>query len=160
MSPPVTCPWRKEPVEITKTNVAERARTLLDQYRKKSKLFAKGTKKNTRVVLTLLGDDFRYDSDAEAEAQFTNYEKLFEYINSNPQLNAEAKFGTLADYFELVDQARPISENPSITGDFFSYADRTTNYWTGSARQTVYKKTGSETSFLAQNLDRLMDRDF
>jgi len=131
VSPPVTCPWRKEPIEITKTNVAERARILLDQYRKKSKLYAKGTKSNTRVVLTLLGDDFRYDSDAEAEAQFTNYEKLFEYINNNPQMNAEAKFGTLADYFELVDKARPISENPSITGDFFSYADRTTNYWTG-----------------------------
>ena len=27
-------------------------------------------------------------------------------------------------------------------------------------RQPVYKKTGSETGFLAQNLDRLLDRDF
>jgi hypothetical protein len=27
-------------------------------------------------------------------------------------------------------------------------------------RQPVYKKTGSETGFVAQNLDRLLDRDF
>ena len=30
----------------------------------------------------------------------------------------------------------------------------------GWARQPVYKTTGSETGFLAQNLDRLLDRDF
>lgn len=131
VSPRVSCPWRVDPVEINAMNVGERARKLLDQYRKKSKLFAKGTESNTRVVLTLLGDDFRYDSDREAAAQFENYEKLFEYINNTPQLNAEASFGTLRDYFALVDKARPISKSPSVTGDFFSYADRTTNYWTG-----------------------------
>jgi hypothetical protein len=34
---------------------------------------------------------------------------------------------------------------------------RTVHGW---ARQPVYKKTGSETGFLAQNLERLLDRDF
>ena len=40
----------------------ERARTLLDQYRKKAKLFRKGKNENVHIVLTLLGDDFRMDS--------------------------------------------------------------------------------------------------
>lgn len=67
----------------------------------------------------------------EADAQFGNYEKLFEYINNTPELNAEVKFGTLADYFALVEKGRPIEKAPSVTGDFFSYSDRVDNYWTG-----------------------------
>jgi len=130
-SPPIACPWRIAPVEITRSNVAERARTLLDQYRKKAKLFRKGTNEAVHVVLTLLGDDFRMDSDNEARAQFENYERLFDYINSQPSLNAEVAFGTLGDYFKLVEDATPVDQFPSIEGDFFSYADRTDNYWTG-----------------------------
>ena len=40
---------------------------------------------------------FRYDSAKEWDLQYQNYEKLMEYINSHPELNAEVKFGTLAD---------------------------------------------------------------
>ena len=102
------------------------------------------------------------DSDNEARAQFENYERLFDYINSTPELNAEVAFGTLGDYFKLqdfkkiekkenlnikknylheisvkipvsktVEGATPVDQFPSIEGDFFSYADRTDNYWTG-----------------------------
>ena len=49
----VTCPWRVPPQAINNQNVAERARTLLDQYRKKSQLY------KTYTVLAPLGDDFR-----------------------------------------------------------------------------------------------------
>ena len=130
-SPAIACPWGIAPQEINSRNVQERARMILDQYRKKAKLYAKGTEENTHVVLTLLGDDFRYDSKREADAQFENYERLFEYINNTPELNAEVAFGTLADYFSLVNQARPIEQAPKITGDFYSYSDRVDNYWTG-----------------------------
>nr|GMC73466.1 alpha-mannosidase 2 [Ipomoea batatas] len=133
------CPWGEKPVETTQENVKERALMLLDQYRKKSTLY------RTNTLLVPLGDDFRYVSSDEAEVQFRNYQLLFDYINANPDLNAEAKFGTLEDYFQAlreevirVNYSRPneigsgeIGGFPSLSGDFFTYADRNQDYWSG-----------------------------
>jgi len=134
-----SCPWRFDPVETDSNNVQERATKLLDQYRKKSTLY------RTNTLLIPLGDDFRYVNTEEAEAQFRNYEKLFDYINSNPHLNAEIQFGTLEDYFStLRDEAEKINYSrpgevgsvelqgfPTLSGDFFTYADRNQDYWSG-----------------------------
>lgn len=133
------CPWRQYPVETNQRNVQERALKLLDQYKKKSTLY------RTSTLLVPLGDDFRYVSTDEAEAQFRNYQMMFDYINSNPSLNAEAKFGTLEDYFqtlreeaERINYSRPgevgsgeLEGFPSLSGDFFTYADRQQDYWSG-----------------------------
>ncbi|XVF58156.1 hypothetical protein PTKIN_Ptkin07bG0040600 [Pterospermum kingtungense] len=133
------CPWEKHPVETNQENVQERALKLLDQYRKKSTLF------RTNTLLVPLGDDFRYVSIDEAEVQFTNYQMIFDYINSNSSLNTEAKFGTLDGYFQaLRDEADRINYSlpreigsgqvggfPSLSGDFFTYADRQQDYWSG-----------------------------
>ncbi|KAM7508098.1 hypothetical protein LguiA_018551 [Lonicera macranthoides] len=133
------CPWGDHPQETNQENVKERALTLLDQYKKKSTLY------RTNTLLVPLGDDFRYVSTDEAEAQFRNYQLLFDYINSNPGLNAEAKFGTLEDYFKtLREEADRINYSlpgevgsgqvggfPSLSGDFFTYADRQQDYWSG-----------------------------
>ncbi|KAF8399347.1 hypothetical protein HHK36_015212 [Tetracentron sinense] len=133
------CPWAQHPVETDQDNVQERALKLIDQYRKKSTLY------RTNTLLVPLGDDFRYISIDEAEAQFRNYQLLFDYINSNPSLNAEAKFGTLEDYFRtLREEAERINYSvpgevgsvqvggfPSLSGDFFTYADRQHDYWSG-----------------------------
>ncbi|KAL6139663.1 hypothetical protein ACLB2K_057965 [Fragaria x ananassa] len=133
------CPWGDNPVETNQENVQERALLLLDQYKKKSTLY------RTNTLLIPLGDDFRYVSVEEAEAQFRNYQMLFDYINSNPSLNAEAHFGTLEDYFrtlreeaERINHTRPgeigsgqVGGFPSLSGDFFTYADRQQDYWSG-----------------------------
>ncbi|KAM7278327.1 hypothetical protein ACFE04_005461 [Oxalis oulophora] len=133
------CPWGEHPVETTQENVRERAVKLLDQYKKKSTLY------RTNTLLIPLGDDFRYISINEAEAQFRNYQLIFDYINSDPSLNAVAKFGTLEDYFQtLREEADRINYSlpgeigsgqvvgfPSLSGDFFTYADREKDYWSG-----------------------------
>ena len=137
---PYSCPWGRPAQEITSANVAERANTILDQWRKKSKLY------RSNVVLVPLGDDFRYSSMAEANNQFENFERIFAYLNSHPELNVQAQFGTMSDYFAAVYQdvqrslqaggaaaasLVPITGLPSLSGDFFTYADKDEEYWSG-----------------------------
>ncbi|XP_029431658.1 alpha-mannosidase 2x isoform X2 [Rhinatrema bivittatum] len=127
----INCPWKVPPRAITDANVAERANLLLDQYRKKSKLY------RSNVLLVPLGDDFRYDKLQEWDAQFLNYQKLFDYMNSHPELHVKAQFGTLSDYFDSLYKKLGITPGvkppdfPVLSGDFFSYADREDHYWTG-----------------------------
>ncbi|XP_041916273.1 alpha-mannosidase 2 [Alosa sapidissima] len=125
----VSCPWRVPPQAITDHNVQDRARMLLDQYRKKSKLF------RSKVVLAPLGDDFRYTEALEWDQQYQNYQKLFDYMNSHPELHVKAQFGTISDYFEALRKATGDGVGsltlPTVSGDFFTYADRDDHYWSG-----------------------------
>ncbi|BHF82972.1 Alpha-mannosidase 2 [Sparganum proliferum] len=102
------------------------AELLADQYRKKATLYNNGG-----VVLVPLGDDFRYQSEFAWEAQFNNYKKLMDYINSKPEMRMHVQFGTLSTYFNLVEKLKPVANFPSLIGDFFTYADRNHDYWSG-----------------------------
>lgn len=121
----LSCPWHVPPQKITEENVAQRSELLLDQYRKKAQLYA------TDVLFVPLGDDFRYDRSTEWDQQYQNYQKIFDYINGNPRLNAHAQFGTLSDYFNALHEEKAINEFPTLSGDFFTYADRENHYWSG-----------------------------
>lgn len=127
----VNCPWKVPPRAVVEANVAERAQLLLDQYRKKSKLF------RSKVVLIPLGDDFRYDKALEWDQQYMNYQKLFDYMNSHPEMHVQAQFGTLTDYFNAVYKSNGVGpgarppDYPVLSGDFFAYADREDHYWSG-----------------------------
>ena len=126
----LTCPWGVNAQLITEGNVAERASTLIDQYKKHSSLYS------TNKLLIILGDDFRYETSEECRLQFQNYERLFTFINGNKEMNTHIKWGTLTDYFLALDRERTRSTELSanfhpISGDFFTYADRLNHYWSG-----------------------------
>ena len=128
------CPWGQMAVAISPSNVKERAELLLDQYRKKSQLYAHN------IVLAPLGDDFRYETESEAEAQFVNYRKLMTYMNEH--LNVEISFGTLREYFEAVAEYNKKARKlpPILKGAFFTYADKDQDYWSGYFTSRVFDK--------------------
>ncbi|XP_003748507.1 alpha-mannosidase 2x [Galendromus occidentalis] len=123
----MSCPWKQPPMKIDKNNVAARSQILLDQYRRKAQLY------QTNSILIPLGDDFRYDRAAEWNAQYTNYRAIMDYVNNNTKLNARIHFATLEDYFRSVEEDLRTSAVtiPSLSGDFFTYADKNDEYWSG-----------------------------
>jgi hypothetical protein len=137
-----TCPWHKPTKEITSKNIKERSLLLLDQYRKKANLY------RTNTVLIPLGDDFRYRSIQEADAQYDNYSLIIDYINKNVD-NVDIKFGTLSDYFQTImyDKSRRFNP-PILKGSFFTYSDREQDYWSGYYTSRIFDKA----------LDRQLER--
>uniref|UniRef100_A0A0N5C217 Alpha-mannosidase n=1 Tax=Strongyloides papillosus TaxID=174720 RepID=A0A0N5C217_STREA len=122
------CDWKINPVRIISKNIQERARLLVDQYRKKSQLF------KHNVLLIPLGDDFRYENKEEISIQYDNYKKLFDYINSPEgfkEFNMKIRFGTLKDYFDAVNRKFEEEKPATLSGDFFTYADHDDHYWSG-----------------------------
>lgn len=127
----ITCPWRIPPVRIDNNNVGSRALLLLDQYKKKAQLY------RSNVLFVPLGDDFRYETTFETHEQYSNYQRLMDYINSHPELKAKVQFGTLSDYFNALWKATGAEPGaqpkdfPALSGDFYTYADREDHYWSG-----------------------------
>ena len=78
-----------------------------------------------------MGDDFRYDLHFEWDKQFDNYKLLIDYINKMKNFNAEIKFATLSDYFDSVKRERNPVKFPVLSGDFFTYADKGDEFWSG-----------------------------
>jgi len=84
-------------VPINDTNIKAKADLLVEQYGRVASLSPHN------VVLMPLGDDFRFTSGVEWDEQYLNYQKLFDYINSDPTKyqNAQLSFGTPSQYFKV-----------------------------------------------------------
>jgi alpha-mannosidase len=136
-------------VPIDDRNVRDKADLLLAQYGRTASLFPHN------VVLMPIGDDFRFDHDIEWDQQYTNYKKIFDYINQNPTRyqNAEVSFGTPADYFAAVRERMTLATEAGNTlgggfrtlrGDFFVYSDIFSEgrpaYWSGYFTTRPYWK--------------------
>eukprot|EP01112_Ceratiomyxa_fruticulosa_P009601 TRINITY_DN2513_c0_g1_i1.p1 TRINITY_DN2513_c0_g1~~TRINITY_DN2513_c0_g1_i1.p1 ORF type:complete len:1175 (-),score=244.78 TRINITY_DN2513_c0_g1_i1:43-3567(-) len=117
-------------IKITESNVAERSRALIGQYKQKAAFF------KHNHLLVPLGDDFKYKTLDMTVKIMDQYQFLMDYINSDRSLNVNIKFATLSDYFDNVaawesDQNQQQPAFPSYTGDFFTYNDINDDYWSG-----------------------------
>lgn len=114
-------------LDINSYNVKDKSEMLLEQYSKTGTLSAHNT------IIAPLGGPFLYETLAEFDFQYSNYEKIADYINVNRGIyKATIEFGTAKDYFETI-----LSENnkyQSLKGDFLNFADvssGTPAYWAG-----------------------------
>ncbi|ODM87658.1 Alpha-mannosidase 2 [Orchesella cincta] len=99
---------------VSSQNILQLADELMGQYRRTASL----TRHN--VVITGVGDDFQFNEPLEWDQQYNNYDKLFQFINANPQrYNARVQFGTILRYFKAVKDSHV--ELPTFQGDFFPY---------------------------------------
>jgi len=52
---------------------------------------------------------FRWDTKREWERQLSNFERLFDHINSHDELNVKVQWGTLEDYFNALREESKVS---------------------------------------------------
>lgn len=113
--------------DITTSNVKQKTERLLEQYSKT------GTTSPHNVVISPLGDKFRFESQTEFDFLYNNYQKIADYVDINYDIyKATVTFGTSKDYFENI-LARQKSF-PTLKGDFLNFADISDGspaYWTG-----------------------------
>lgn len=80
----------------------------------------------TPDLMHTAGGDFEY---MDAEMNFKNYDKLFNYIRAHPEYNITVSYSTPSEY--LRDIYAYNVTYPMNYYDFFPYSDRPNAYWTG-----------------------------
>ncbi|GMT05125.1 hypothetical protein PENTCL1PPCAC_27299 [Pristionchus entomophagus] len=97
----------------------------------KLKLFEAHVKKQasflrTKHVMLLMGSDFQYTN---ANAWYTNLDKLIEHVNANPSLGLRLFYSTPTCYVKGLSEASP--QLTTKDDDFFPYASSNHSFWTG-----------------------------
>eukprot|EP00002_Diphylleia_rotans_P037925 TRINITY_DN853_c0_g1_i6.p1 TRINITY_DN853_c0_g1~~TRINITY_DN853_c0_g1_i6.p1 ORF type:complete len:935 (-),score=209.41 TRINITY_DN853_c0_g1_i6:77-2881(-) len=120
-SAPYGFDWENGVPPITDRNVKARADEFVRQMKERSGWFL------TNQLLIPFGDDFKFQ---QTEFQFSNMDKLMQYINSHSaEYGVELRYSTLAEFFTALhstNQAFPVFKD-----DFFPYADNDDSWWTG-----------------------------
>ncbi|EGC34543.1 hypothetical protein DICPUDRAFT_34840 [Dictyostelium purpureum] len=120
---------------INETNINERACILVEIIQQRAALYRHNN------VLLPFGNDFRYQN---ATLEFSNMDKLIEYINANSSFGVNLQYGTLNEYFEEVFKETDNSTKifPELVAtDYFVYTmclsvdyqnfNTCANWWSG-----------------------------
>ncbi|CAK1588317.1 unnamed protein product [Parnassius mnemosyne] len=114
-------------VVINTYNVKEKSEILLEQYSKT------GTITPHNVIIAPLGGPYHYEVQTEFDYQFSNYQKIADFVNVNREIyKATIQFGTPKDYFSSIFEKQKLY--PTLKGDFLNFADisnGTPAYWSG-----------------------------
>ncbi|ODM89907.1 Alpha-mannosidase 2x, partial [Orchesella cincta] len=113
---------------VSSQNILHLADELMGQYRRTASLTS------TTWLLQELETIFNLMNPLNGTNNIHNYDKLFQFINANPQrYNARVQFGTILRYFKAVKDSHV--ELPTFQGDFFPYSDTyfpySPAYWVG-----------------------------
>ena len=114
----------------TLTNITHSQSKELEHFKTRTSRSNTGTSH----VLIPLGDDFRYTSTSECKKQFENFEKIFDFFErERSKYNVVASFSTLGEYFDAVREETSHQNHPFqiVQGDFFTYADKQDEFWSG-----------------------------
>ncbi|XP_052760009.1 alpha-mannosidase 2-like [Mya arenaria] len=101
-----------------------------------------------KQILLPLGDDFRYNTEADWNQQYRNTQILMRYINSQSKFKTNITFGTLQKFFDdmKTNKANTNLHYPIITGDFMPLKVKSSPfYWSGSfTTRPFLKRLGRE----------------
>ena len=136
--------------KINKGNIKQLSKELVMQYKKTAQLY------RTNVLLVPLGDDFSWSHRKEWELQVKNYKALMKFINKKFK-SLNIKFGTLDEYFNKIKSQKSVSEFPKVSGNFFTYADRHEDYWSGFySLRPFWKRMGRELESYLRNAEIML----
>ncbi|CAG7712469.1 unnamed protein product [Allacma fusca] len=136
----------EEVVSTSETaKIQQRSLSLVDQVRQKSRNFV------TKNVLVPIGGDFKWDTYTSWNQGLKYLRSVVDYINAREHFKTELRITTLDDYFNAVAEDLKNSQltPKSLAGDFFTYADRNDDYWSGYFTSRIYHKV-TERQLLAK----------
>ena len=84
------------------------------------------------VALLMLGGDSRFEQESDWQTQYRGFSQLAACLAGRPELGAELRLATPAEYFsEVRHRSGPAARLPLVSGDLHVYAARRGRPWSG-----------------------------